>query len=110
MEQEKIYKKVKISSKSPKKEFGAQNQYDRVTYPSIGNFTWIKKKYAIQDRISENKPSEPKKRNFGPKTTKINIRTKIIKTSRHFKKCILKKFCRTQKKKISKQSKSAGRF
>jgi hypothetical protein len=36
-------KKEKISLQSPKTEFGAQNQYDQVTYPSIGNFTWNKK-------------------------------------------------------------------
>jgi hypothetical protein len=26
----------------PKNEIWGQNQYDRVTCPSIGNFTWIK--------------------------------------------------------------------
>jgi hypothetical protein len=36
-------KKVKISLQSPETEFGAQNQYDRVTYPSTENFTWSKK-------------------------------------------------------------------
>jgi hypothetical protein len=30
----------KVSPSEPKKEFGAQNQYGRVIYPSIGNFTW----------------------------------------------------------------------
>jgi hypothetical protein len=40
-------KKGKISLQSPKTEFGAQNQYDRVTYPSIENFRWNKKKYTF---------------------------------------------------------------
>jgi hypothetical protein len=31
-----------------------------VTYPSIGNFTWRKKKYTIHGRKCKNKPSEPK--------------------------------------------------
>jgi hypothetical protein len=43
IENEKIYfwgsKSQKISLQSPKTEFGTQNQYDRVTYPSIENFT-----------------------------------------------------------------------
>jgi hypothetical protein len=30
-----------------KTEFGAQNQYGRVTYPSNRNFTWSKKKYTF---------------------------------------------------------------
>jgi hypothetical protein len=30
-------KKAKIGPQSPKTEFGAQNQYGRVIYPSIGN-------------------------------------------------------------------------
>jgi hypothetical protein len=41
MKQEKIYfwgvKKEKISLQSPKKEFGAQNQYDRVIYQKGDN-------------------------------------------------------------------------
>jgi hypothetical protein len=32
-------KEVKNSLQSPKAEFGAQNQYGCVIYPSIGNFT-----------------------------------------------------------------------
>jgi hypothetical protein len=60
---------------SPKTEFGAQNQYDRVTYPSIGSFTWSKKKHTFGGQKGENKPLEPKN---GPKK---------IKTIRHFKKC-----------------------
>jgi hypothetical protein len=40
-------KKAKIDPQSPKTEFGAQNQYGRVIYPSIGNFTWNKKKYIF---------------------------------------------------------------
>jgi hypothetical protein len=41
----------------PKKDFGAQNQYVRVTYPSIGNFTWSKKKYTFRGHKGKNKPS-----------------------------------------------------
>jgi hypothetical protein len=31
-------------------EFGAQDQYGRVIYPSIGSFTWSKKKYTFGGR------------------------------------------------------------
>jgi hypothetical protein len=59
MEQEKVYfwgsKRL-----SPKTVFGAQNQYGRVIYPSIGNFTWSKKKYIFGGQKGENQPSEPK--------------------------------------------------
>jgi hypothetical protein len=41
--------------------FGAQNQYGPVTYPSIRNLTWSKKKYTFGGLKGENKPSEPKK-------------------------------------------------
>jgi hypothetical protein len=51
-------KKAKISIQSLKTEFGALNQYGRVTYPSFGNFTFSKKKCTMQGRKSENKPSE----------------------------------------------------
>jgi hypothetical protein len=34
---------AKIGPQSPKTEFEAQNQYGRVTYPSIGNSTWSNK-------------------------------------------------------------------
>jgi hypothetical protein len=54
--------KAKISLPSPKTEFGAQNQYARVIYPStsIENFTCSKKKYTFGGQIGKNKPSEPK--------------------------------------------------
>jgi hypothetical protein len=92
-------KKAKIGPQSPKTEFGAQNQYGRVIDPSIENFTWSKKKYTFGGPKGKNKVSEPANR--GPKLSVISFRTKKIKTSRHFKKCMLKKFCRTQKKKTS---------
>jgi hypothetical protein len=41
-------------------EFGDQNQYGPVIYPSIGNFTGTKKKYIFGVQKGENKPSEPK--------------------------------------------------
>jgi hypothetical protein len=40
-------KKVKLGSQSRKTEFGFQNKYGRVIYPSIGNFTWSEKKYTF---------------------------------------------------------------
>jgi hypothetical protein len=43
-----MVKKAKIGPQSPKTEFGAQNQYGRVIYPSIGNFTWSKKKLRVK--------------------------------------------------------------
>jgi hypothetical protein len=55
-----LFEYAKIGSQSLKNEFGAQNQYDRVTYPSIGNFTWSKKKYTFGGQKSENEPREPK--------------------------------------------------
>jgi hypothetical protein len=130
-------KKAKRSHQSPKTEFGAQNQYGHVIYPSIGNFTWSKKKYTFGGQKGEIKPSKPwgpksiwscdisidrefymeqgkiylwgskkrkqgfraQKRNLGPKKSKISFRAKKIKTSRHFKKCMLKKFLSGSKEK-----------
>jgi hypothetical protein len=37
-------KKAKIGRQSPRTEFGAQNQYGRVIYPSIGKFIGVRKK------------------------------------------------------------------
>jgi hypothetical protein len=54
--------KAKIGPQSPKTKFGAQNQYGRVTYPSIGNYTWSKKKYTFGGQKRKNKPSEPNNR------------------------------------------------
>jgi hypothetical protein len=48
-------------------EFGALNQYERETYPSIGNFTWNKKKYAFGGQKGENKSLEPKNGTQAPK-------------------------------------------
>jgi hypothetical protein len=61
-------KKAKIGPQSPKTEFGAQNQYGRVIYPSIGNFTWSKKKYTFGGQKGENRPREPKNGIWGPKS------------------------------------------
>jgi hypothetical protein len=52
--------KAKKSPQSPKTEFGAKKHYGRVIYPSIGNFTWIKKKYTFRGQKDENMPAEPK--------------------------------------------------
>jgi hypothetical protein len=56
----KVSQKGENKPQSPKTEFGPQNQYGRVTHPSIGNFTWSKKKYAFGGQKGEKKPSEPK--------------------------------------------------
>jgi hypothetical protein len=53
---------------SPKTEFGLQNQYYRVTYPSIENFVWSKNKYTFRGQKGENKPSEPKNGIWAPKS------------------------------------------
>jgi hypothetical protein len=60
--------KVKISPKSPKTEFGAQNQYGRVICLSIGNFIRSKKKYIFGGQKGENKPSGHKPGVWGPKS------------------------------------------
>jgi hypothetical protein len=60
--------KVKMSLQSPKTEFGAQNQYGRVIYPSIGNITWIMKKYTFGGQKGQNRPLKPKNRNWGLKS------------------------------------------
>jgi hypothetical protein len=52
-------RKAKIGFQSLKTEFGAQNQYVRVIYPSIGNFTWNIKKHTLGGQKGENKPPEP---------------------------------------------------
>jgi hypothetical protein len=74
MEQEKIHfwgvKKAKIGPQSPKTEFGAQNQYGRVIYPSIGNFTWCNKKYTFGGQKGKNKVSEPENGTQAPKYQK----------------------------------------
>jgi hypothetical protein len=62
------FKGQKGKNRPPKPEYGLQNQYDRVTYPSIGNFTWSKKKYTFGGKKSENKPSEPKNGIWAPKS------------------------------------------
>jgi hypothetical protein len=54
-------------AKFQKREFGAQNQYGRVIYPSIGNFTCSKKKIYFWGSKRSNKPSEPKNGILGPK-------------------------------------------
>jgi hypothetical protein len=60
--------KAKIGLQSPKTEFGAQNQYGHVICPSIGNFTWSKKKYTFGGQKGENRPPEPKNGIWGPKS------------------------------------------
>jgi hypothetical protein len=54
----------KKGPQSPETEFGAQNQYGRVTVdPSIENFTWSKKKYTFGGQNGENKPLEQRSAN-----------------------------------------------
>jgi hypothetical protein len=62
-------KKAKIGSQSPKTEFGAQNQYIRVIYPSIGNITCSKKKHTLRGQKGEAFRSQ--KRNLGPNINMI---------------------------------------
>jgi hypothetical protein len=57
-----------MSLQSPKTEFGAQNRYGRVIYPSIGNFTWNMKKYTFVGQKGKNRLSEPKNGIWGPKS------------------------------------------
>jgi hypothetical protein len=71
-------KKAKIGAQSPKTEFGAQI-------------------HKILHGVRKHILLGVKK----AKISKISFRTKKIKTSRHFKKCMLKSLCRTQKKKTS---------
>jgi hypothetical protein len=73
-------KKAKIGPQRPKTEFGTQNQYGRVTYPSIGNFPWSKKTFTTQGRKNEIKPSVPKNGTKAPKHQN-KFRTKKLKTS-----------------------------
>jgi hypothetical protein len=49
-------------------EFGAQNQYDRVIYPSFGNFIWRKKNYTIRGQKGENRLPELNNGIWGPKS------------------------------------------
>jgi hypothetical protein len=57
-------KKATKSPQSPETKFEAQNQYGRVTNPSIGNFTWSKEKYTFGGQ----KGKRAQKRNSGPKS------------------------------------------
>jgi hypothetical protein len=61
-------KKAKIGPQSPKTEFVAQNQYVRVIHPSIGNFTWNKKKYTFGGPRGKNRLPQPKNGICGPKS------------------------------------------
>jgi hypothetical protein len=61
-------RKAKIGFQSPKTEFGAQNQYGRVIYPSIGNFAWNIKKYTFGGQKGKNRPPKPKHGIWGPKS------------------------------------------
>jgi hypothetical protein len=47
---------------------GAQNQYVRVIYPSIGYFLWSKKIYTFSGRKGKNRLPEPKNGSWGPKS------------------------------------------
>jgi hypothetical protein len=55
-----------IGAQRPKTEFGAQNQYCRVIYPSIGNSTWSKKKCNCRGQKGYNRPPTPKNGICGP--------------------------------------------
>jgi hypothetical protein len=75
-------KKTKISPSSPKTEFGLQNQYGCVIYPSIGRL-YIQRKYMHLKSKSKKKLSEPKNRIWAPKCdTSINRKFYICKRVR----------------------------
>jgi hypothetical protein len=61
-------KKAQIGPQSPKTEFAAQNQYDPLIHPSIGTFTWSKKKYTFVGQKCENRLPQPKNGICGPKS------------------------------------------
>jgi hypothetical protein len=54
----------------PKTEFGAQNKYGRVIYPSIWNFTLSKKKYTFGGQKGKNMVSDPENGTQAPKYLK----------------------------------------
>jgi hypothetical protein len=62
--------KGKNMPSEPKNGFVGQNQYNRVTCPSIGNFTWSKKIYTIGGQKGKNKVSEPENGTQAPKYQK----------------------------------------
>jgi hypothetical protein len=54
----------------PKNGFVGQNQYNRVTYPSIGNFTWSMKIYTFGGQKGKYKVSELENGTQAPKYQK----------------------------------------
>jgi hypothetical protein len=52
--------KGEIRPPEPNNGIWAQNQYGRVIYPSIGNFTRSKKKHSFGGQKGEKRPPEPK--------------------------------------------------
>jgi hypothetical protein len=52
-------------------EFGAQDLHGRVTYPSIKNLTWRKKKYIFGGLKRRKQAIRAQKRNLGPKINMI---------------------------------------
>jgi hypothetical protein len=57
-----------ISLQRPKTEFGLQNHYGRVIYPTIENFIRSKKKYTFGGQKGDSKISEPKNGIWAPKS------------------------------------------
>jgi hypothetical protein len=55
-----IDRKGEKKPSEPKNGIRGQNQYNRVTYPSIGHFTGSKKIYTFGGQKGENKASDPK--------------------------------------------------
>jgi hypothetical protein len=77
-------KEVNDRLQSPKTEFRPQNQYGRVTYPSIGNFTWGKKNYTFGGQNGENKLSGLKNGTKAPKNQKFILSSIFLKRPTFF--------------------------
>jgi hypothetical protein len=89
IEQEKIFF---LGFRAQKRNFG----------PKIGMFVWYIHRLGILRGARKNNllgGQIGQKRNVGPKKSKINVHTKKIKTSRHFKNCTLKMFLSNSKQK-----------
>jgi hypothetical protein len=61
----------KIQPSEPKNGIWAEDLYGRVTYPSINNFTWRKKKYIFRGLKRRKQAIRAQKRNLGPKINMI---------------------------------------
>jgi hypothetical protein len=86
--------------------FGGQKGENKPSEPKSGNWSPISVwscdiSFDWEFYMKEKLYFRGSKRRKLAKILKINLHAKKINTSRHFKKCTLKKFGRTQKKKTS---------